>query len=462
MRTIVLSMAVVLSATGLGRTEETFASAPPAPRYLVICLDGVGYDLVEEMHRQGELQNFAPPAPLINTFPSLTNVSLAEILGPLGAPPALYEDYFYDASHNRMGGGLLYRLSHKEFIEDTYRGLFHYHPPTARMTLEYALPLVGPWLNGLLGEAEIRAAFQRSSEPIFFAYFDASDLAAHLHGKWMVRQQLRALDRMAGELRANPEGPVDVVLFSDHGNVRERLRRADLKTALTRAGFRVEHKLRSERSVVLPNFGLVSVAVLYTQPGQEQAAAQALQIGKGVDLVAYRDGPAIKILGASGLARLEREETDGDIRFHYLPETGDPLQLGAIAAALEDAGRADAKGFIRQEDWLRATADHVYPDPLRRLWSGFNGLVEHPASVLISLEDGYYAGSPWLDLFAYMRATHGNLGRGQSRGMVLSTNPALFLPHRGPFTGQNLLARITGLQQPPPSVALFLTGPDQP
>ena len=40
----------------------------------------------------------------------------------------------------------------------------------------------------------------------------------------------------------------------------------------------------------------------------------------------------------------------------------------------------------------------------------------------MDLEDGYLAGSLGLDLFAVMRATHGNIGREQTLGFVMTTS----------------------------------------
>ena len=217
-------------------------------------------------------------------------------------------------------------------------------------------------------------------------------------------------------------------------------------TPLATAGFRLAGKLKDRRSVVLPKFGLVSAAVLYTQPGGEMAAAEALRSVPGVDLVVYRHGGALEVLAATGAAFIERRAGPDGNWFRYETESGDPLQLAAIVDRLRAEDRADADGFVHEGDWLRATAEHVYPDPLRRLWGAFEGLVEQPASVIVSLEDGYYAGSFWLDLVAMMRATHGNLGRAQSRGMVLSTTARVFAPLRGeqpePLTGRDLLARV--------------------
>ncbi|MCH7766116.1 MAG: hypothetical protein IH916_06125 [Acidobacteria bacterium] len=445
-----LVLAVLLAASTFSHAQEAAPvekKVAALPRTLVLCLDGVGYDLVEEMYRRGELRHFRPPAPLINAFPSLTNPGLVEILAPLGAPPARgYEDYYFDPAGNRMRGGLLYRFSRRHFIGGTYRDLFHYHPNHIRMTLEYALPVVGPLVNGGITLRAIKKRFLQSKERVFFAYYDSSDYASHVHGKWLPRHLLRRIDRLAAELKRDPRHPVEVVVFSDHGNAHRRLRKAKLGKALQRAGFRLAGKLKDRRSVVLPKFGLVSVAVLYTQPGEEMAAAEALRRVQGVDLVVYRHGGALEVLAATGAAFIERRAGPDGSWFRYEAESGDPLQLAAIVDRLRAEGRADADGFVHEGDWLRATAEHVYPDPLRRLWGAFEGLVEQPASVIVSLEDGYYAGSFWLDLVAVMRATHGNLGRAQSRGMVLSTTARVFAPLRGeqpePLTGRDLLAHV--------------------
>ncbi|HSC77910.1 MAG TPA: alkaline phosphatase family protein [Candidatus Acidoferrales bacterium] len=423
------------------------AQAEPATRYLVICMDGVGYDLAAEMHRKGELKNFLAPAPLIVAFPSDTNPALVEILAPLGAPPARgYEDYYFDPAANQMRGGVFHRFTHKDFVARTYRDLFDYHPHPVRMTLEYAAPVVGPWLNGAVNLERMKAEFRKSTEPVFLAYFDASDTATHLNGRWLVRQQLRELDRWVGALRADKNHPVEVIVFSDHGNDLRRLRRVNLEPALERAGFRVEGKIRDARSVAVPQFGLISNAALYTAPGRESAAAEAVRRTRGVDLAVYREGDSVVVVSRKGRARIERREDAEGVRFRYWRHLGDPLQLEGILAELEARGRIDFDGFVAEDDWLRATAEHVYPDPLRRLWNSFHGVVEQPASVLVSLDDGYYTGSIWLNMFAWMQATHGSLRRGQSLGVVLATTPALFEPDAGPFTGENLFRRILKLR----------------
>ena len=74
---------------------------------------------------------------------------------------------------------------------------------------------------------------------------------------------------------------------------------------------------------------------------------------------------------------------------------------------------------------------HRYVDPLRRLFDGFNKYVRNRADVIVSYEDGYMLGSPFMSLFAEMVATHGNLLRGETEGFAISTRQNLGEAVRG-------------------------------
>ena len=95
---------------------------------------------------------------------------------------------------------------------------------------------------------------------------------------------------------------------------------------------------------------------------------------------------------------------------------------------LNGRGKADADGFVADADWFEATRDAEMPDAVRRVFKGTSGEVGNPANVIVSFEDGYYSGSSTLDIFAFLKATHGNLGREQSFGFVLSTKRGGGLP----------------------------------
>lgn len=391
-------------------------------RHLMICVDGVGFSLIRKMYEAGRFRAFKPPARLIAPFPTLTNPGVIEILDPLGAPEARgYEDYYYDPTSDRMRGGFLARFRRKTFIEGTFRELFHYHPSPITMTLEYAVPPLSPWIDARLTLMKIRREFENSTVPRFIAYLGSTDPMAHVSGEWLLLNFLGTLDKVCQEIIHKSKGQVDITLFSDHGNHFTRYRKVNLEPELRRLGFRLDDALKDERSVVQPRYGLVGCAILYSHEAYKQHVAVAAARTPGVDLAAYQQGDVVYLVARSGRARIEHR----DGYYRYSTDTGDPLRLQPIMAQLQSQGRVRADGFTADADWFAATHQHIYPDAVRRLWVGVTNHVEHPASVLVSFEDGYYDGSAMLDILAVLRATHGNLRRGQSEGILLTTKQEL-------------------------------------
>ena len=440
-----LSLVVPPRAWAAERKVASSLAAASTTRYLVVAVCGVGYSLVQEMYARGELQNFQPPSALVVSFPSLTSPSLSEILRPLGAPPARgYEDYYFDPEQNRMRGGFFHRFSRKHFIAGSFRDVFDYHPHPILMTLEYSVPVLGAWLGGRITWRRIRKRFEQSDQIFYVAYLDATDPMAHIGSKRFVRGLLTRIDREVPRLRQRADGPIEVIVFSDHGNDFRPFQRAPLARALEQSGFQLQKNLRGPRSVVFPQYGLVGSAALYVQPGAEPEVAAALRNVEGVALLSYRSGPAIVVENASGSAHLLRQGPS----YCYQPQTGDPLELKQTLQHFRAEGKGGADGCTSAETWWQATQNHIYPDPLRRLSSGFEEIVAQPASLLVSLKDGYYVGNRLLDFFSRLRATHGNLGREQSLGFVLTT--AAPLP---PFLRGDQLWKMLSAQTPPPVLA---------
>lgn len=430
--------------------EQVAPASPSAPdtRYLILCLDGVGYSLVEEMYRRGELPHFQPPTALVVAFPTLTDPGLVEMLQPFGAPPSPgYEDYYFDPQANRMRGGFFHRFTRGHFIAGTFREVFDYHPHPIVMTLEYALPVLGSWLAGQITLGRILHKFEHSTEPVYLAYLDSTDSLTHLSGKRFVRGLLKRIDRNIARLRRSAPGPIEVIVFSDHGNHVRGYRRARLEAALKRHGFRLQKRLEDSRSVVFPQYGLVSSAVLYTQPGVEPEVATALSGVEGVALTVHRDAGALVVENSTGRASIRRRR---DL-YCYRRETGDPLELAEILRRLRAENRLTSDACASEADWWEASREHAYPDPLRRLWFAFEEYIAQPASVIVSLKDGYYVGSQLLDFLAWLQATHGNLGREQSLAFVLTTGEPLPPYLRGDEFWEALAEEHPQLANPVPS-----------
>jgi hypothetical protein len=391
-------------------------------RHLIICVDGVAFSTIEEMRAEGRFKLFRSPSRMIAPFPSLTNLALGEILKSSGASEPLgYEDNYFDTTQNKMRGGLLDRFRGGRFIKGTFRELFDYHPSAIKSGLGYAAPPVSTYLESLTDLVRLKQKFRASREPVFFAYTGASDSLAHLGGERLLKSFLVRLDETVKDLVRDGGGRVQVTIFSDHGNDFKGYRRVSLKSALRRADFKLDNKIKNERSVVLPQFGLVGCAVMWTRESNEARLAAVASRVRGVDFAAYEKEGVAYVLNERGTATLERR---GE-RFRYHALQGDPLELSTVVESLRRQGKVDVEDFIADEDWFAATIESARPDVVRRVFEGVSERVQHRANVLVNFADGYYTGSASLDVFAFLQATHGNLGAQQSFGFVMSSERAL-------------------------------------
>jgi hypothetical protein len=388
-------------------------------RELIVCIDGVGFSTIEKMRAEGHFQNFKQPSRMISPFPTLTNVSLTEVLEPAGASKtAGYEDNYFDVSGNKMRGGIMDRFNQKRFVRGTFRELFDYHPSALKSGLGYIAPPFSTYLEALTDLTTLKGKFRKANSPVFFAYIGSTDTLAHVGGERMVRSYVTRLEKVLQDIIWKSKVQVNVTVFSDHGNHFRKYARVSLKSALTNAGMRLESQIRDDRSVVLPQFGLVGCAVLFTKEENEPRLADIASGVRGVDFAAYATDNIVHIVAANGAATIERR---GD-RFRYNRIKGDPLGLAGAEKILRTSGKADSDTFTADSDWFEATKEAQRPDALRRIYEALNDQIRNPANVLLNFEDGYYTGNYFLDVVAILHATHGNLFQDQSFGFVMSTN----------------------------------------
>ena len=420
-RTVVLLLLLLAHVAGLqvkAQTSVAPESGGEPVRHLIICVDGVSFTTIEEMRAEGRFKLFRAPSRMIAPFPSLTNLALGEILKPAGAGEAVgYEDNYFDVERNKMRGGLVDRFRGARFIKGTFRELFDYHPSAIKSGLGYAAPPVSTYLESLTDLVRLKQKFRASREPVFFAYTGASDSLAHLGGERLLKSFLVRLDETIKDLVRDGGGRVQVTIFSDHGNDFKAYRRVSLKSALRRADFKLHGKVKDARSVVLPQFGLVGCAVMWTLEENEARLAEVVARVRGVDFAAYEKDSLVYVVNEKGTATIERR---GE-RFRYRSAQGDPLELLPLVESLRRQGKVDEDDFVADEDWFALTLESARPDVLRRIYEGVGERVRNRANVIVNFADGYYTGSASLDVFAFLQATHGNLGAQQSFGFVMNT-----------------------------------------
>lgn len=416
-RLLLLSgVAILLTASLMPFNTLSQVVQKPAVRHVIICVDGVGISTISKMRASGHFKSFHRPSHMISTFPSLTNAALSKILEPAGATmTGGYEDNFFDSGANRMRGGILDRFRSERFVRGTFRELFDYHPSALKSGLGYAAPPLSTYLESQSDLLRLRQKARNSRHPVFFAYTGATDSLAHLGGEILLRSFLEGLEDTVEDIVRDSKTPVVVTIFSDHGNHFRKYRRAALKEPLRQAGFKLVNKIKDDQSVVLPQFGLVGSAVLFTRDKNEKRLSGVLATIEGVDFVAYEADGIVHVGNRRGNATIEKR---GD-EYRYVAKKGDPLDLLAFTQQTDHQNGTD--GFIKDEDWFALTRNSARPDVVRRIFEGTTQGVLNRANVIVNLEDGYYTGSSLLDTFTILQATHGNIGPEQSYGFVMST-----------------------------------------
>jgi len=386
-------------------TVELASAATQGPHY-VILLDGVPFRLVEQMYRQGRFRLFYPPSKLISCFPSMTDLAFSQVFSD--SAPLGYEALYYDRRRNRLSNGNAVYLQQ---LNAPWQKFIDYRTSMLMDAIGYLKP------RWLFGEelAGIKRTFDRNSQDTVIGYSVATAGIATRYGMDALMRALRKVDRFCQRLMYDRSGRARITLMADHGHNFTPGTYFKIAQVLKDAGFHVTGRLKRENDVVVPEYGLVTCAAIYTRAPAEVAGA-LLQL-EPVNLAVFADGEAITVKDRSGSARIEK----GLGGYRYIVDRGDPLQLLPIIEELKQAGKVAADGTIDDHALLRATADHVYPDPLDRIWQAFNGLAQNPPDLIVTLHDGYFCGSESFANSVNVASTHGSLNYINSVTFIATT-----------------------------------------
>ncbi len=379
-------------------------------RHLVILLDSIPFDIVKECREQGRFRFFHPPSRLISTFPAVTDVAISEFMNL--NPIAGVEVSYYDGQRLTPGwgsyvrednSGWLSRFDH--YVDYDKHGFIYYWPQS--------------WLMHELWMIQ-QGFLPAEADRVFWAYIVSTSAEGAQYGENGHRESLLAVDRLCQMLMMQTQGKLQITLLSDHGQDTRPYQYVDFGNSVERLGYRVVERIERPGDVVLPAFAVVSYAGIYTN--EPQRVAKDVVGLECVDLAMYRNGEdEVVVVGRSGQARITRR----DDRYRYQMESGDPLVMGDILQRFRSTGVMDEPGFVDDKSWEEATADHVYPDAVHRIWRAFHGLVRYPPDVLVSLKDGWYCGSWTMDKMIRLHAVHGSLTSRGSVGFVMSTAGSL-------------------------------------
>ena len=373
-------------------------------RELLIILDSVPFGLVRKFRDAGRFRLFHPPSAIVSPFPVMTDLCLAEFFGV--SPCQGIESRYYDG-HRLSNGYLTY------FAEG--------NAPWLKMIDAYIWPINHSYIYlapepGFLHELHAieQRLFRNDRDTVLGYSVGASAMGSRL-GEAGHQQLLEYVDRFCQSIMQRTRGRLRITLMSDHGHNLIECTPISVHKELTALGYRESGALRRPADIVVPRFGPVTCAGVYTNQPQN-VAADLVKID-GVDLAFYRDGDEIVVHSSDGRALIERSRD----RYRYVAEQLDPLQLLPVIEHLREESKLDAAGFVSDADWFQATADHVYPDPLHRLWRAFDGLLRNPPDVMVSLQDGHCYGTSFFNKFVQLKSAHGSLLRSSTHGFAMST-----------------------------------------
>jgi len=393
------------------------------PRRLLLCLDGVPYELIDAAKQRGLFDGFRTPARLLSPFPTMTNIALSAMFG--ATPPHGYESLYFDKTARTLRGGVSKYVGRRtpDKIASSYMNELDYQEPLAFEFLVYVAP-----------EKVWRADMQRFHQHFrgapqtrdYFAFLKGTDGLLHIRGPARLAVALESLDKILREIQSFCGKETETVLFSDHGMNLCQNARVHLKTFLRNRGFTWRGQLEnsSRQSLAIPAFGLCGYAAIYCGARENvSVVANALVELEGVDFSIYADDEAVCLKGPTGAAHIERKENNGQVLYRYVNTEGDPLDLAAIRHSLREAELVDDQDFASDQAWLERTAGHIRPDVLRNLYTAlYTHRVKHTADVLVSFRDGYYYGWSPFARMVHLAATHGNALSPSSNAFLMSTH----------------------------------------
>jgi hypothetical protein len=357
---------VVASDGSLERLTEAPRPGSDPDRVLVVAIDAVPYEIFADLQREGLFKPFFPASRMVAPFPSLTNISFTALLKT--HPSAAYEDRFYDPVDNRIGGGMMDRLTNRYKGFAGFHSLFDWEEPHLWGGVAYFVPERVSWAELMEFERQLNSR----DTPEIVLYLGSPDPLGHMRGRQALKEYLRHVDRLLDAYLTEGGGARRVVLFSDHGMSDAPSRLFDLDEALEDGGFNLRDRIESPKDVVAPAYGLVGSIQLYTWCGSEEAVARAVAKQPGADFAVWLGDDSMRAVDRSGDVELKDRPSD------------------------------------------------EYPNLVERVRQALTNHTQRPASVLVSLDDGYHYGSRFFDGIVKLQGTHGSARYTSSVGFFAS------------------------------------------
>lgn len=405
---------------------------PPAPKRLpstsshlqtlFIALDGIDYQLMAELKKEGYFKSFNHPIPLISTFPSATTIGFTGLFQPLGIHKVPgYEVRFYSKKQNKIIGGTpfdIYKIPIKyKYFFDAFRHQMH------EKAMMYSFP-------GVAGRQDLQnteKVIMNSTKNVVFTYLGGTDGSAHILGRKRTKHFLKFMDSYLQKLQnryfKQHKKPLRIVMFSDHGFYTARMRNIKInkmKSSLKSNGFNLTTKIKNKNDIVTVQFGLLSGGVLFTKSKDRKKIASIISKTKGMDLVFWKNDSNKKIYITNSRDEIAYFEYKSKSTYRYKTLTGDPLNYLATLKK----HKHNENQWLSEKTWQKLTYNLRYPDAGFRLYGAFFDLVENSANIMFSTKENYQYGSLSAKIGTYLRfghkGTHGSLLQEASYAFAMS------------------------------------------
>lgn len=416
--------------------------AEQLPKRVVLALDGLDYRDVMEARERGRFAAFHPPARLVSTFPSISDIAWHAIFGVY--PPAGYQRVYYSENHNAVLGDALSAIrpiEYEERMDYAFDTKFHHLG---------AYLISWPVARGEVNTDVEKILRTRDRETVYL-YNVGPDALQHTRGD--VKRYLDHLDARLSDLlvryRERTGRELEVILLSDHGHNRAREAEfAPLVEALSAQGFEAAKAIARPNQVAFSVDGVTTGFGVFCAPDSVARIAGLLAAMPAVEVVTYRVNDSLFTVmrrdstGAIRVGSVSRRGSAGDEQFRYDRGHDDPLDLDDAVARMRAAGTLDSTGYAAAGTWVAYTAAARFPVAPVRIVHGHLRATRNPAPILVSLDDRYRVGLGMVSMANRLRplgGTHGALSVTNAVGMVMSNTIA---PHddvamsvRGQFGG---------------------------
>ncbi len=405
------------------------------PKRLVLGLDGIAYRDMKSL-QQGVVctniwgrpfrrqaftssEGYFPASRLVSTFPSTSDVAWTDIFGdrPL---PGYQRTYFSAAANSQIViNGITTTMEHESQMNwQLQNNMFR--------TMGYVYPVH-------TYELEIHEALRNFWNDMdnnggYYVYIRATDDAQHLDRD--ILDMLCGLDNqlqaMRDRYRKQAGRDLQILILSDHGhNHASSFKRVAVRSFLEKAGYQIMESIKNPKDVVLPTTGIEDWVEIHNAPAATITLVPLLTHLEGADLVTGRvpDQPDRFLVMNSRGERADIDWNPANHTYRYSTEKGDPLNYQPVIETLAREQLLDADGFATADAWMAATLTNHYPLALERIVRGLTRVTLNPATILISLNNGYvhcgFLMQKGADLSTF-GSTHGALDNLNSDGMVLS------------------------------------------